>query len=92
MFCTVIYPMPEISDFQRTNSEFAKSEQKYPVPSNHFRIRTPIFLSVQSLSESVNYHQRDIFRKKTNKILPVESSDRAVVSRRGIKISDTTYV
>jgi hypothetical protein len=25
------YPMPEISDFQRTNSEFAKSEQKYPV-------------------------------------------------------------
>jgi hypothetical protein len=27
----VIYPMPEISDFQRTNSEFAKSEQKYPV-------------------------------------------------------------
>jgi hypothetical protein len=23
--------MPEISDFQRTNSEFAKSEQKYPV-------------------------------------------------------------
>jgi hypothetical protein len=24
-------PMPEISDFQRTNSEFAKSEQKYPV-------------------------------------------------------------
>jgi hypothetical protein len=22
---------PEISDFQRTNSEFAKSEQKYPV-------------------------------------------------------------
>jgi hypothetical protein len=26
-----IYPMPEISDFQRTNSEFAKSEQKYPV-------------------------------------------------------------
>jgi hypothetical protein len=27
----VIYPMPEISDFQRTNSEFAKSEQRYPV-------------------------------------------------------------
>jgi hypothetical protein len=27
----IIYPMPEISDFQRTNSEFAKSEQKYPV-------------------------------------------------------------
>jgi hypothetical protein len=27
----VVYPMPEISDFQRTNSEFAKSEQKYPV-------------------------------------------------------------
>jgi hypothetical protein len=26
-----LYPMPEISDFQRTNSEFAKSEQKYPV-------------------------------------------------------------
>jgi hypothetical protein len=25
------YPMPEISDFQRTNSEFAKAEQKYPV-------------------------------------------------------------
>jgi hypothetical protein len=23
--------MPEISDFQRTTSEFAKSEQKYPV-------------------------------------------------------------
>jgi hypothetical protein len=23
--------MPEISDFQRTNYEFAKSEQKYPV-------------------------------------------------------------
>jgi hypothetical protein len=23
--------MPEISDFQHTNSEFAKSEQKYPV-------------------------------------------------------------
>jgi hypothetical protein len=23
--------MPEISAFQRTNSEFAKSEQKYPV-------------------------------------------------------------
>jgi hypothetical protein len=28
---TVFYPMPEISDFQRTNSEFAKSEQKYPI-------------------------------------------------------------
>jgi hypothetical protein len=27
----IIYPMPEISDFQRTNSEFAKSEKKYPV-------------------------------------------------------------
>jgi hypothetical protein len=27
----IIYPTPEISDFQRTNSEFAKSEQKYPV-------------------------------------------------------------
>jgi hypothetical protein len=26
-----LYPMPEISDFQRTNSEFAKSEQKCPV-------------------------------------------------------------
>jgi hypothetical protein len=26
-----IYPMLEISDFQRTNSEFVKSEQKYPV-------------------------------------------------------------
>jgi hypothetical protein len=25
------HPMPEISDFQRTNSEFAKSEQKYPI-------------------------------------------------------------
>jgi hypothetical protein len=25
------YPMPEISDLQRTNSEFAKSEQKYPL-------------------------------------------------------------
>jgi hypothetical protein len=24
------YPTPEISDFQRTNSEFAKSEQKKP--------------------------------------------------------------
>jgi hypothetical protein len=23
--------MPEISDFQRTNSEFVKSEQKYPI-------------------------------------------------------------
>jgi hypothetical protein len=26
-----VYPMPEFSDFQRTNSEFAKSEQIYPV-------------------------------------------------------------
>jgi hypothetical protein len=26
-----LYPMPEISDFQGTNSEFAKSEQRYPV-------------------------------------------------------------
>jgi hypothetical protein len=48
--------------FQRTNSEFAKSEQKYPV-----KIRTLIFPSVQSLSDSVHYHQRDIFRKKQTK-------------------------
>jgi hypothetical protein len=27
----MLYPMTKISDFQRTNSEFAKSEQKYPV-------------------------------------------------------------
>jgi hypothetical protein len=25
------YPIPEISDFKRTNFEFSKSEQKYPV-------------------------------------------------------------
>jgi hypothetical protein len=30
MMILIIYPMPEISDFQRTNSEFVKSEQKYP--------------------------------------------------------------
>jgi hypothetical protein len=85
------YPMPEISNFQRTNYEFAKSEQKYPV-KNHFSIRTLIFPSVQSLSDSVYYHQRDIFRKKTKKIWPVESGDRAVASWGGIKLSDTTYV
>jgi hypothetical protein len=39
-----------------------------------------MFPSVQSLSDSVHYHQRDIFCKKTNKIWPVESGDRAVVS------------
>jgi hypothetical protein len=37
---------------------------------NHFRIRTLIFPSVQSLSESVHYHQCDIFSKKTKKIWP----------------------
>jgi hypothetical protein len=31
---------------------------------NHFRIRTLIFPSVQSLSESVHNHQRDIFRRR----------------------------
>jgi hypothetical protein len=44
---------------------------------NNFRIRTLIFPSMQSLSDSVHYHQRDIFRKK---IWPMESSDQAVVS------------
>jgi hypothetical protein len=34
---------------------------------NHFRIRTLIFPSVQNLSASVHYHQRDIFRKKLTK-------------------------
>jgi hypothetical protein len=34
---------------------------------NHFSIRTLIFPSRQSLSESVHYHQRDIFRKKLKK-------------------------
>jgi hypothetical protein len=63
----VIYPMPEISDFQRTNSEFAKIRAKIP-RQNHFRIRTLIFPSVQSLSDSVYYHQHDIFRKKIKKI------------------------
>jgi hypothetical protein len=27
----LFYPMPEISDFQHTNSELAKSDQRYPV-------------------------------------------------------------
>jgi hypothetical protein len=62
--------MPEIGDFQRTNSEFAKSEQKYPVKITFNNIRTLIFLSVQSLFESVHYRQRAIFRKKLKKIDP----------------------
>jgi hypothetical protein len=65
----IIYSMPEISDFQRTSSEFAKSEQKYPVTITC--IRTLIFTSGQSLSESVHYHQGDIFpRKKIRKFDP----------------------
>jgi hypothetical protein len=60
--------MPEISDFQRTNSEFAKSEKKYPVKVT--LACTLIFPSVQSLSESVHYHQRDMFRKKLTKFDP----------------------
>jgi hypothetical protein len=55
--------MTEISDFQRTNSEFAKSRQ------NHLKMHTNI-PSVQSLSNSVHYHQRDIFRKKLIKFYP----------------------
>jgi hypothetical protein len=31
ILCNHFYPMPEISDFHSTNSELAKSEQKYPV-------------------------------------------------------------
>jgi hypothetical protein len=58
------YPMPEISDFQRTNSEFAKSEQKYPVK---ITLEYALFPSVQSLSESLHYHQHDIFGKKLTK-------------------------
>jgi hypothetical protein len=38
---------------------------------NHFRIRTLIFPSVQSLSDRVHYHhQLDIFRKKLTKFYP----------------------
>jgi hypothetical protein len=44
------YSMPEISDFQRTNSEFAKSWAKKP-RKNHFRIRTLIFPSVQFIQQ-----------------------------------------
>jgi hypothetical protein len=57
--------MPEISDFQRTNSEFANSEQKYPVKvtSVGYTHTIIIFPSVQTLSDNVPYHQRDIFRK-----------------------------
>jgi hypothetical protein len=41
---------------------------------NHFGIRTLIFLSMQSLSESVHYHQRDIFRKKLTTCDPWSSA------------------
>jgi hypothetical protein len=75
-----IYPMSEISDFQRTNSEFAKSEQKYPVKIT--LAYALIFPSGQRLSENVHYHQRDIFRKKLTKFDPWYPG--------GIKISDTT--
>jgi hypothetical protein len=34
---------------------------------DNFSMRTLIFPSVQSLSDSVHYHQRDIFRKKLTK-------------------------
>jgi ribosomal protein S8 len=78
----MFYPMPEISDFQRTHSEFAKSEQKYPVNIS-FRAK---FIRQRALSPT------RYISKKTNKIWPVESGDRAVVSGHGIKISDTTYV
>jgi hypothetical protein len=37
---------------------------------NHFRIRTLIFPSVQCLSDSVHYHQRNKFRKKLTKFDP----------------------
>jgi hypothetical protein len=37
---------------------------------NHFRIRTLIFPSVKSLSDSVHYHKCDIFRKKLTKFDP----------------------
>jgi hypothetical protein len=37
---------------------------------NHFRIRTLIFPSVQSSSDSVHYRQRDIFRKKLTQFDP----------------------
>jgi hypothetical protein len=36
--------MPEISDFQRANSEFAKSEQKYPVKITNIPFRAKFIL------------------------------------------------
>jgi hypothetical protein len=59
------YPMPAVGDFQRTNSKFAKSEQKYPVDIT--LAYAHIVPSGQCLSESVDNHQRDIFRKKLTK-------------------------
>jgi hypothetical protein len=58
--------MPEISDFQHTNSEFAKFEKKIS-RQDHFSISTLIFPSGQRSSETMYYHQRDIFRKKLTK-------------------------
>jgi hypothetical protein len=72
-WCYSFYPMPEISDFQRTNSKIPRQ--------NHFRIRTLIFPSGQSLSNSVHYHQRDIFRKKLTKFNPWSPA-----SERGIRV------
>jgi hypothetical protein len=67
---STIYPMPEISDFQRTNSEFAKSQQKYPAVKITLALHRLIFPSMQSLSKSVHYRHRDIFRKELTKFDP----------------------
>jgi hypothetical protein len=76
--------MPEISDFQTHKLRICEIWTKM---SHQNHLRTLIFPSGQSLSDSVHYHQCDIFREKNNKLWQtfVESGDRAVVFGRGIK-------
>jgi hypothetical protein len=83
--------MPEISDFQRTNSEFANSEQKYPVKITS--TRTLIFPPVKVYPRACPITNA-IYFVINYKIWPVVSGNRAVVmvvSGGGIHISDTTY-
>jgi hypothetical protein len=80
MVCIPVYPMPEIRDFQRTNSEFAKSEQQYPVKINLEYAHKYSLLCNDYPTAWTIYHQRDIFRKKLTKFDPWSlHGDRAVV-------------